>query len=74
MAKQNSVIEHLLFDEQQLRILSEFDDYALTQLGESAERIVMGFQSLRGTELQFSEYSLRRWLALRRRLGEPKEH
>lgn len=74
MAKRYSIIEHLLFDERQLRILLEFDAYADAQRGESVERTVIGFQSLRGTELQISEYSLRRWLELRRRLGEPKEH
>jgi len=60
----------LLFDEEQWRILSEFDAFAESRLSETVERNVTDFQSLRGTELQFSEYSLRKWLVLRHRIAE----
>lgn len=68
MPNRDSITERLLFDEQQLRILSEFDAYTQGQPNESVERNIINFRSLRGVELQFSDHALRRWLALRQRL------
>ena len=70
MTKRYSIAEQLLFDEVQWRILSEFDAFAESRPTETVERNVPDFQSFRGTELQFSEYSLRKWLVLRRRIAE----
>ena len=62
MTKRYSIAEKVLFDERQLRILSEFDAFA--QSGESVERTTTNFQALRGTELQFSEDSLREMVGI----------
>ena len=70
MTKRYPMAVQLLFDEEQWRILSEFDAFAGSRPSQSVERNVADFQSLRGTELQFSEYSLRKWLVLRWRVAE----
>jgi hypothetical protein len=70
MSARYTILERLLFDDQTLKILAEFDAYAQAQPEKRLELTVADFHSLRGTELQFSEHSLRRWLSLRRRFGE----
>jgi hypothetical protein len=74
MSARNTTFERLLFEDQTLRILDEFDAYARARPEKGVELKVADFHSLRGTELQFSDHSLRRWLALRSRFGEAQDH
>ena len=74
MPSRYTIFEHLLFGNETLKILAEFDAYAQAQPEKSLEVTVAEFQSLHGTELQFSDQSLRRWLTLRQRLGEHRKH
>jgi hypothetical protein len=64
-----TIAEYALFGEDILRILREFDAYVRNEPAQGLEPTAARFAALHGKELNFSDRSLVRWLALRRRYG-----